>query len=65
MTYVEEIQIKDVQSEMQHLCQKFSHLSFEAYDEAKYGMGKFYSSEECIKLGDQYDKDEAICTNYI
>lgn len=65
MAYVEEIQINDVQSGMQNIRQEFSHLSFDTYHEANYGMEKIYSLQESIKLGVTYDKGDAIRTNYL
>lgn len=65
MAYVQEIPVVDLTSGIQHLHQTFTNLSFDAYHEANYGMGRFYTMEECIRLGEKYDNGEEACTNYL
>lgn len=62
MAYIEEIPIVDLNSAIQYLHQTFSNLSFDAYHESNYGMGRFYTMEECIQLGEKYDKGEEACS---
>lgn len=65
MAYVQEIEIVDLESAVKNLSQQFSNLAFDAHHEAIYGMGRFYTYEECEKIGDTYDKAEEVCDEYL
>lgn len=65
MAYVKDIEITDLESAVKHIHKEFSNLSFDAHHEAIYGMGRFYTYEECEELGDTYDKAVSFCDQYL
>lgn len=65
MCYVKEIEIRDFKSGVEHLLQTFGNLKFDAEHEAIYGMGKFYSEEECNKIADKYGDGVEVCEAFL
>ncbi|KAJ8962880.1 hypothetical protein NQ318_001288 [Aromia moschata] len=65
MCYVREIEITDMRSGVEHLVQKFNNLRFEAEHEAIYGLGRFYSEEECTELAKKYENGASVCDDFL
>jgi hypothetical protein len=65
MCYVEDIEITDFDSGVRHVLQKFQNLLFDAEHEANYGMGKFYTVEQCNKLAEKYADGVEVCEKYL
>lgn len=65
MAYVKEIEIVDLNSGVNHLRQLFSNLKFDAEHEAIYGMGRFYTAEECNNLAMKYDEGFEKCEKFL
>lgn len=65
MAYQQESEIKDERSAVEYLRQQFSNLQFDAEHEAVYGMGRFYTEEECSKIAKTYDLGMQACDDYL
>jgi hypothetical protein len=65
MSYIREIEIKDLRSAIENLKQEFGNLKFDAEHEAVYGMGRFYTEEECNDLARKYRLGVEACEQYL
>lgn len=65
MCYVKEIEIRDFKTGVENLLQQFLNLKFDAEHEAIYGMGKFFSEEECNQIADKYGDGVDVCEAYL
>lgn len=65
MAYVTEVNITDLKSGVQYLSQKFSNLQFDAEHEAVYGMGQFYTEEQCYELATKYQRACDVCEKFL
>lgn len=65
MCYVKDVEIRDFKTGVEHLLQQFENLKFDAEHEAIYGMGKFFSEEECNKIADKYGDGVEACEAFL
>lgn len=65
MCYVKEVEIIDLESGVRNLSQKFSNLQFDAEHEAVYGMGRFYSEDDCNELAKKYELGHEVCQKFL
>lgn len=65
MAYCTDIEIVDLESGVKHLRQQFNRWEFDAEHESVYGMGQFYSEEECLEIAENYAKGQEICTLFL
>jgi hypothetical protein len=65
MAYSPSIEIKDLKSGVEHLNNEFQKLGFDAEHEAIYGLGRFYTPEECEKIAEKYNKGSDVCEQYL
>lgn len=65
MSYCSDVEIVDLESGVKHLRQQFNRLEFDAEHESIYGMGQFYSEEECLEIAENYVKGQEICTLFL
>ncbi|KAF5298053.1 hypothetical protein FQA39_LY11821 [Lamprigera yunnana] len=55
----------DLKSAVERLYEKLSVLEFDADHEAIYGMEKYYTIEQCEKLGDKYKIGRKVCRQFL
>lgn len=65
MAYVDEVEVVDLESGVKYLSQLFSNLRFDAEHEAVYGMGRFFTEEECNNLATKYEEGRKICQDFL
>lgn len=61
----EERSASDLASAMENLARNFRNLEIDAVHEAVYGLGKFYSEEECKEKEEKYRKAKLACNIYL
>jgi len=65
MAYRETKPAVDLRTAVVNLEQQYSDLQWDAEHEAVYGMGRFYSEEECTNLAKKYEKIVNTCSTYL
>lgn len=62
MAYKTYPEVVDFLSGLKYLYSKFADLEFDSDHEAVYGMGKFETVENCLKLAEKYRKAKRLCS---
>lgn len=65
LAYVQQKDAYNLVSAVENLAQHLENLEFDAEHEAIYGMGQFYSYEECEEIAKNYRKGVEACNIYL
>lgn len=65
MAYSDVIEVKDLESGVKRIKNEFEKLKFDAEHEANYGMGRFYSEQECLDIAHKYKKGIEACSLFL
>lgn len=65
LAYVQETPAYNLTVAVENLAQHFRNLEFDAEHEAVYGMERFYTEDECMKIAENYRKGIEACKIYL